>query len=241
MFRQSWAKSLVAGAAALLSSTALLAAPVTVGFEGAFDIIGADAAQYPSSSYTEQGVQLTLTKDSAFIGPCDPFGTYVCPTGNASDQLQALNNPSLSLSASGSGHWFRLDALDAAFLPNDVVDFQGLDLRLSVTGQTLGGGTLSRLLGLVESATTPNEFEFASYAFASSWDRLTSVTISACLFDGSSCVSDDAGLAPFNLLANDLQFALDNITVDIPEPSAAWLVALSLGALVATRRQTRAR
>lgn len=235
MFRKSWAKSLVAGAAALLSSSTLLAAPV--GFEGAFDVIGADPQQYASSTYTEQGVQVSLTKDSAVLGPCFG-GTYACPTGNASDQLQALNNPTVRVSAAGSGHSFSLQSLDAAFLANDVVDFHGLDLRLSVTGQILGGGTLSRLLSLVESSTTPNEFEFASYAFAPEWARLTSVSIGACLFDGSNCVNDDNSLAPFNLLANDLQFALDNITIDIPEPSAAWLVALSLGALVATRRRS---
>lgn len=232
MFKKSWAKRLAAGAAALLASSTVLAAPTTVDFETAFDLVGPTQA---STFYDEQGFRFTPTGGDALldVSSC-ALGVEYCARGNSSVYLSALNGASVTISA---GRWFEVSSLDASFLPSPSIGLTGYQFKLSLSGTTLGGGTVSQLLELVENSALPGDYDFSSYTADPAMTHLTSLTLSACYFTNGACVTDAATLAADGLLVSDLQFAVDNLTMSIPEPSAAWLAALSLGALVATRRR----
>ncbi|MDT7834934.1 NF038120 family PEP-CTERM protein [Aquabacterium sp. OR-4] len=225
----------MATAIALTASTAALAAPVaTVGFEGAFDLIGPGQT---NTQYTEQRFSFTPAGGDALIDTSScAVGVEYCATGNSSTHLQALNGASVTIRP--VNEWFQLHSLDASFLPSPSLSLSGYSFGLLLSGTTLGGGSVSQLLELVESAVLPGDFEFSSYTGAADMTRLTSLTLSACYITGGGCITDAAGLAADFLLPSDLQFSVDNLSMSIPEPSAIWLAALSLGALVATRRRS---
>jgi hypothetical protein len=92
---------------------------------------------------------------------------------------------------------------------------------VQVTGNLAGGGTVSTTFALAP------DFNFATFAFDSSFTNLLSVVLSG---SGSSC----CGQQPGNY------FAIDNIVVEtaaVPEPAALTLFALGSAYLIARRRR----
>ena len=134
---------------------------------------------------------------------------------------------------------FSLNAFDAAFfpLPTPVGLFAGAQMGLKIVGTLWDGGTVEGAVSLLEDPNFAGDFLFASYSAGSS-PLLRSVTLGACVFTGIDCERSGAAFDAAGFLFNDLQFAIDNLSVSIPEPSALWLVALSLSGLALTRRRS---
>lgn len=222
MFNLSWARG--AAAAALLAAAALpaLAAPIVADFEPGFVIINA------GETYTQSGFGFTALGSSAVIDPifCASAAGELCANGNSTSVLSALNDAVIDLSHS---RIFSLGSFSASFVPYPDVDFfSGLPIKLKLDGLSVAGAAVGMLVDLLEDGSNPGNFLFSSHD-ASALGALRSLQFSVCFDNGLACEP-----SPF---ANDGRFALDDLSLTVPEPGAAWLVALSLAGLALTRRR----
>jgi len=223
----SWATA-AALAVVALSPLPAAAAPVVVNFEGAFTTVGPGQAD---ASYAEQGYQLTPSGGDADIGPSFCGAPDFCAIGNNTDYLNALNDAEVTVTRSDGGI-FSLLRFSGSFLPSPALDYSGLDIRLLLTAIDGLGASHRQSVGLLGDGI--GNFLFDTYAVANALYGAKSLTFSACFFDGTDCVRGQG------LLTNDAQFAIDDLALlQVPEPSAAWLVALSLAGLALTRRRPR--
>jgi PEP-CTERM motif len=228
-------------AAALLSASAItaMANPVVIDFESAPPLTLVGPTQ-TDTQYTEGGVTFTPSGGDAQVDlSFCALGFESCISNNDTTYLSAFNGATVTISTS---HWFTLDKLDAAFFPAPTPAgfYSGLSFGLHVAGTLLGGGTAEATLNLIEDVFA-GDFLFSSYAGLGT-AQLQSVTFSACWFDSSNaCVRGGSEFDAAFLLGNDLAFALDNVAVSIPEPSALWLAGLGLAGLAANRRRRTAR
>lgn len=213
-----------AGAAAALCAAIAptFAAPVSVDFEPGFVLLG------NGDTYTQDGFSFTAVGSGAIVDPifCDPVAEF-CAVGNNTSVLQSLNDTRIDLTH--ASRVFSLGAFSAALVPSPLVDLSGVTAKLRLDGMGAGGGAVSTLVDLLEDGTSGN-FLFGQYD-ASALGNLWSLSFSVCFDDGTSCTA-----SPF---LNDAQFALDNVSVQVPEPDAAAMVALALAALALTRRRAR--
>lgn len=212
------------GAVAALGAAAVpaLAAPVNVDFEPGFVLLA------DGDAYTQDGFSFTAVGAGAVVDPifCDPVVEF-CAVGNNTSVLQALNDTQVNLTH--ASRVFSLGSFSASFLPSPLVDFSGANVKLRLDGVAAGGGAVSALVGLLEDGSSGN-FLFGQYD-GSALGNLSSLRFSVCFDNGASC-----GASPF---LNDAQFALDNVSLNVPEPGAAAMVALALAALALTRRCAR--
>lgn len=213
-----------AGAVAALCAAfgPALAAPVNVDFEPGFVVLG------NGDAYIQDGFSFKAVGSGAIVDPifCDPI-TEFCAVGNNTSVLQSLNDSQVDLTH--NARYFSLGSFSAAFLPSPLVDLSGVAAKLRLDGVQAGGGAVSTLVDLLEDGTSGN-FLFGQYD-GSALGYLQSLRFSVCFDDGTSC-----GASPF---LNDAQFALDNVSLQVPEPDAAAIVALALAALALTRRRAR--
>lgn len=221
MSSTSWARALAA--ATLLSATVApaLADPVVVDFEPGFVTLA------NGETYAQAGFNLTAVGAGAVIDAsfCDPLVEF-CAVGNSTSFLSALNDTEIDLTHSSRN--FRLGSFSAAFVPSPLIDFSGAQVKLQLNAINALGAAVAATVDLAEDGSSGN-FVFGLYdASALGW--LRSVHFSVCFDDGVNC-----GASPF---LNDAQFALDDLSVTVPEPGAAWLVALSLAGLALARRRT---
>lgn len=223
MFSKTWARHLTGAAILAIAATPALAASVTVDFENAFTAVGPGQVE---PSYTDQGYRFTPTGGDAEIGPSFCGAPDFCAVGNNTSYLSALNDAEVTVTRTDGGT-FSLLSFAASFLPSPALDYTGLDIRLALIGIGAGGNASQSVDLLGDGA---GNFVFNSYAVDPSLRNVSSLTFSACFFDGTSCVRA-SGLA-----TNDAQFSIDDLSF-VPEPSAAWLVALSLAGLALTRRR----
>ena len=159
---------------------------------------------------------------------CDSSAGALCALGNASSVLSALNDAEIDLT---SGRVFSLGSFSAAFVPFPDVDyFSGVPIRLKLDGIAAGGGAVGMAVDLLEDSAVPGNFLFGVYD-ASALGMLRSLHFSVCFDNGLGCSP-----SPF---ADDGRFALDDLSLTVPEPGAAWLVALSLAGLALARRRAR--
>jgi hypothetical protein len=224
-------------AAALLSASAITAVanPVVIDFESAPPLTLVGPTQ-PDTQYTEGGLTFTPNGGDAQIDlSFCALGAESCVSNNSTTYLTAFNGATVTISAS---RWFTLDSLDASFFPAPTPAgfYSGLNFGLQLAGTLWGGGTTDATLSLVEDVFA-GDFLFSSYAGLGA-AQLQSVTFSACWFDSSNaCVRGGSEFDAAFLFGNDLAFALDNVAVSIPEPSALWLAGLGLAGLAVSRRR----
>ena len=217
-----WARGLAA--ATLLATVAMpvFSAPVMVDFEASGFTVLADG-----ESHTVDGFSFTAVGAGAVIDPsfCDPFTEY-CAVGNSSTFLSALNDTQINLGH--SSRVFTLGSFSAALVPSPLVDLTGMLARLQLNGVDGQGNAVATSVALAEDGVSGN-FLFGLYD-ASALGNLRSLNFSLCFDDGFG----NCGAPVF---LNDAQFALDDLSLSVPEPGAAWLVALSLAGLALTRRR----
>lgn len=215
-----------AGAAAALCAAfgPALAAPVNVDFEAGFVLLG------DGEAYTQDGFSFTAVGSGAIIDPifCDPSLGEFCAVGNNTSMLQAYNDTLIDLTH--ASRVFNLGSFSASLVPSPAVDLSGVSAKLRLEGVGAGGSAVSALFDLLEDGTSGN-FLFGQYD-GSALGNLWSLRIGVCFDDGAAACT----ASPFT---NDAQFALDNVTLQVPEPDAAAMVALALAALALTRRRAR--
>lgn len=173
----------------------------------------------------------------AIIDGANPLSCDIlaCPVGNPSQYYAGLNDSAVAITG-GHASPFGVNSLKFAFLApiGGLVDFTYGQLVL--TGTRLDGSLIST------SRDFPGQDDNGNYVF-SEWlldglfasENLTSLNISACLFNGiGACVNsfDDPAF-------NQAQFAIDDLDIRaVPEPSTAFLVMLGLiGIGYAARRR----
>lgn len=163
----------------------------------------------------------------------DPFLCAIagCPTGNTSNYYLGVNDGSLKISR-GDHRAFSLGSLEYAFLA-PVDNLPGYSYgQLTVTGTTVGGGTVTHSFDFPELVGGYSPFVTASLQSAFGATLFSNVTISSCIFDGAGCVN------PSN---NQAQFAFDNLTLaPVPEPQTYAMLGLGLAAIsLAARRRAQ--
>ncbi len=235
MFNPIWARCLTS-AALLATAAPAFAAATVVNFESAPPLTLVGPGQ-PDPSYTESGLTFTPTGGDAAVDlSFCAVGAESCITNNAGTYLTAFNDAHVTITAPRA---FSINAFDAAFfpLPTPVGLFAGVTMGLNVVGTLWDGGLFETTLTLLEDPTAPGDFVFSTYSLGT--PMLSALTLGACAFIGTDCVRSGAAFDTAGFELNDLQFAIDNLSLTVPEPSALWLMALSLGGLALTRRSTR--
>lgn len=240
--------SVIAGALALAAAPAAMADTIT--FDGmmrdTFDsgvslhvpyfklalVEGPVAAFYGLSGAT--GV-IAAGNDAA---ACDTGDVTACPVGASGNYLGILNDGAVTISLDGTlGIGFTLDRLKFDFLA-PVPLFDGSYGQLQLNGVDLSGNAIARSFALPgQDGNGHFMFDTALLDAAFTSTVLRSITINACVNDGSGC-NNSLEFPAFNLA----QFALDDINVNVvPEPASGLLFMLGLGALgLAARRRIAA-
>lgn len=190
------------------------------------DFESSQALVVAGDNYQQNGFKFTPSGGDALVDAsfCDPI-TEFCAVGNATSYLTALNDAEVTLVH--VSRVFSLSTFDASFAPPAFLDFSGIAVRLVLTGTQVSGSIIDQSFDLVEGNF--GNFNFSSNSLSDSFGLLKSLTFSACFFDGTSCVRGGEFL-------NSAQFSIDNLAVEIPEPSVLWLTALGFGALALSRR-----
>lgn len=162
-----------------------------------------------------------------------------CPSGNNSVFYVGVNDGGLLLTRNWALPTFQLRGFDFSFMAPLGNLAPGSYGQLQLTGTLAGGGTISTALdfpSMVDAQGNPM-FGAASLASAFMNATLTSLSIRACVNDGTSCINpgDDSSYI------NQAQFGIDNINLaEVPEPGSMALIGLGMGALALRRRKSAA-
>ena len=160
-----------------------------------------------------------------------------CPSGGTGNYYAGLNDGALTLTSTLGNSWFQLQGLSFAFiapLPGQPDFSFG---RLMLTGITSAGASISDSRDFPGQDAAGN-FTFANFGVDSAFSSsvLRSLTINACLYDGSGDC-----LAVRDFTQNQAQFGVDNITLaEVPEPASIGLMLLGVAGLSAARRRKNA-
>lgn len=163
-------------------------------------------------------------------------GDTPCPSGNDSNFYVGLNDGAVSM-VNTVRPYFRISSLDFGFLAPLPGLADGIWGQLQLTGNLLGGGTISTALDFA-GQDAGGDFMFKNWKLDADFSAsfLNSLTVSACVFDGSGGCFNSFDSPAFNTA----QFAIDNLEVDVPEPAMPALLMLgALGMALSARRRAK--
>lgn len=169
--------------------------------------------------------------DSNDPASCD---IIACPAGATGNYLAVLNDGAVRFSHPGVLSGFTLTGFDFAFVAPVAVP-GGSYGQLQLSGVNWQGATIRADLDF-PGQNANNNFLFGSAELSAAFraNVFSSLTISACLFDGMGGCFNSFDNPAFN----QAQFALDNLQLNaVPEPTSFLLFGLGIGALGLARRR----
>lgn len=158
----------------------------------------------------------------------------VCPGGATGKYLAVINDGAVRFTHPGVLSGFSLTGFDFAFIAPATVD-DGTYGQLTLTGMNWQGTTISTSLDF-PGADANGRFLFGSAELSAAFraNVFSSLTLSACLFDGAGGCFNSVD----NSARNQAQFAIDNLNLTaVPEPTSFLLFGLGMGALGLARRR----
>lgn len=164
-------------------------------------------------------------------------GDTPCPSGNAGNFYAGLNDGAVSMTNLHHSQ-FSVSSLDFGFLAPVFNVADGIYGQLRLTGYLTGGGMINTAMNFAGQDGF-GKFMFQNWtldqAFSSA--SLSSLEISACLFDNSGACNNSLDALAFN----QAQFTIDNLNAtDLPEPAMpAMLMLGALGMALAARRRAK--
>lgn len=175
-----------------------------------------------SPSITSAGYTITSNGFFSGVDSAAAFSSFGNAPDNSTGQfLYALNDDAVTIDVGGG----RILGLDAAFIAPLTQAAGTLAGRLQIAAQT-ADGLVNASYDFGVSGTSGNWSFFTIDTDALAGSSVTSLTFSACVYDGLGGCARDASLS---------QFAIDNLR--IPEPTSAALALAAFGLLAATRRR----
>ncbi|MGH8854116.1 MAG: NF038120 family PEP-CTERM protein [Telluria sp.] len=213
--------------------------PLTVVLGNETVVSGGFAFQARDSAMAQSfGVQTVagLTIDGSAPSSCDALA---CPSGNPTRYFAGVNDGSVTMT-SALTPYFRLNALDFAFVSPLGGLANGIYGQLRLVGSLASGGTISTSMDFAGQDGFGN-FMFAGWtldpAFAGA--LLNELSFSACVFDAAGGCDNSLDFPAGNLA----QFAIDNLdaTGVLPEPAMPALLLLGAAGMGLSARRRRAK
>jgi hypothetical protein len=225
-----WKQCLASAVLALGTALALPAAQAgAIDFEGVQPGFLMDGDSFQHAGYVfsgsfvgapgEGGGLVGAVIDGSDWGLC---ANFACPLNNATQYLGAINDGQLQMSASNQGV-FHLGSFDASFFGDSDSFISGV---LQLTGVRADGSTLDEYYALTSALNGFQHYETSADFAANNFANIVFSGYS-CNFRGScNAFNSDKG-----------QFALDNLSTSVPEPSNVLLLGLGFVLMVPTLRR----
>jgi hypothetical protein len=187
---------------------------------------------FAGESFSQSGFTFSVGYDAALITSLD-LGDPTSPGGNATKFYQQLNEGYLVMTRA-DGKTFSLDGYSAAFVPLNPASSQTTAIVAVGYGS---GGAFVDYTAFLYAPVSGGRYPFFDYGGALNFGGMTNLAE----VDFYSCPVVGGGLSCSTALANNGQFALDNInvTVSVPEPANAALLTVGvLGLALRAKRRT---
>lgn len=244
----------VLGALGLMAGAAQAA---TITFDGIQNVVtpqlaAGDTAYNTGDAFTANGFTFRTNNGpgvdasesggvGAIFNTANPTNCNIieCPSGGTGLYYAGLNDGALSIAntfITSNVAGFRVAGLRYSFVAPLTGLANGSYGQLVLTGTTQTGTTLTSNLDFAGQDGT-GRFSFASAGAGDAFGGtiLTSLSINACLFDGSGACSTERFVTQ-----NNAQFALDDLNLtEVPEPASVALILLGLAGLGSVSRRRR--